>query len=63
MRVLNPKCPTCSGRSDVSEPAFYLVFRTHPVRDTEGATPNIRSPAYLNKTRGIDCVLWCEIAP
>ncbi|EFU49470.1 hypothetical protein HMPREF1621_00118 [Escherichia coli A25922R] len=35
MRVLNPKCPTCSGRSEVSEPAFYLVFRTHPVRDTK----------------------------
>lgn len=35
VRVLNPKCPTCSGRSEVSEPAFYLVFRTHPVRDTK----------------------------
>ncbi|WP_213060064.1 hypothetical protein, partial [Escherichia coli] len=25
-------------------------------------TPDIRSPAYLNKTRGIDCEWWDEVA-
>ncbi|KNA43898.1 hypothetical protein ERYG_00157 [Escherichia coli M114] len=35
VRVLNPKSPLCAGRSEVSQPAFYPVFRTCPVRDTK----------------------------
>lgn len=38
---------------------FIRCFAPTPCN---GATPDIRSPAYLNKTRGIDCERWDEIA-
>ena len=43
---------------------LHFIWCFAPTRSWhKGATPDIRSPAYLNKTRGIDCVLWCEIVP
>ena len=63
VRVLNPKFPLCAGRSEVSQPAFYPVFRTNPVRDTTVRhRMSTALQAYLNKTREIDCEWWDEVA-
>lgn len=50
-----------SRHNDITSDIICAVIDCHVCRSLYGS--DIRSPAYLNKTRGIDCVLWCEIAP
>ncbi len=61
--VVFPRNPTTPGLLR----AFRGIANLHLIRcfvptPCNGATPDVHSPDYLNKTRGIDYERWDEIA-